>query len=313
MRIEPYGPMTIDPAASVLHYGQALFEGMKAFAMADGRIALFRPDFNWQRLCEGARRLCLEPPPRDLFMRGLKELLLLESRWVPRDPGCSLYIRPTLIGTEPFLGVRPSDEVLFFIILSPVGGYYAGGSRPLKIWIESESLRAAPGGLGATKAGANYAASLQAALKAKEKGFDQVLWLDVQHSGIEEVGTMNVFFVFDDEIVTPALNGSILAGGMRDSILRLLKQEGAKVSERRLTVEELYEKQAAGRLREAFGTGTAAVISPIGEFCLRDNCFRVADGKVGQVSTRLLTTIGEIQTGRRPDPFGWIVPLEDLK
>lgn len=312
LQIEPYGAFSIDPAASVLHYGQALFEGMKAFTQNDGKVVLFRPDFNCHRMHEGAKRLCLEPPPRELFMQAIRELVSLESRWVPREPGCSLYIRPTLIGTEPFLGVRPSDEVMFFVILSPVGAYYAKGFRPLRIWIESESVRAAPGGLGATKAGANYAASLQAALHAKDRGFDQVLWLDVEHSGIEEVGTMNVFFVFKDEIVTPALDGSILAGGMRDSILHVLRHEGAKVSERRLTVDELMERQERGELLEAFGTGTAAVIAPIGEFCHRERCFKVQSGGVGTLSQRLLDTMSGIQSGRLPDPFNWIATLEKL-
>lgn len=306
-RIEPYGGITLDPAASVLHYGQALFEGMKAFTQSNGKIALFRPEFNCRRLQEGASRLCLEPPPRELFMAGLRGVVEMDARWVPTEPGCSLYIRPTLVGTEPFLGVRPSDEALFFIILSPVGNYYSAGARPLRIWIESEALRAAPGGLGATKAGANYAASLQAALRAKEKGFDQVLWLDVERQGIEEVGTMNVFFVFKDEIVTPALNDSILPGGMRDSVLHILRNEGATVNERRLTVDELIDRHKRGEFLEAFGTGTAAVISPIGELCYRNTSFQPTGDQ--KVSRRLHETITGIQYGKIPDKFGWMVDL----
>lgn len=310
--VEPYGKIPMDPAASVFHYGQALFEGMKAFSQPDGSISLFRPQFNVDRMAEGARRLCLVPPPPELFLAGLKKLLEVDANWVPKDPGCSLYIRPTLIGTEGFLGVRPSNEELFFILLSPVGSYYSSKSSTLRIWIESRALRAAPGGLGATKAGANYAASLQAALVAKEKGFDQVLWLDVQHQGIEEVGTMNVFFVFKDEIVTPALNGSILAGGMRDSVLQWLRHEKKNVSERRLTVQELLERQQKGELLEAFGTGTAAVISPVGEFCYENQCFTVGGGQIGPVSKKLYDDISAIQYGRSSDVFGWMKPLKNL-
>lgn len=314
--VEPYAPFLIDPAASVLHYGQALFEGMKAFVQHDGSVALFRPDFNYDRLCDGSARLCLEPPPREIFMQGLRALIEVEERWIPKADGCSLYIRPTLVGTEPFLGVRPSREMLFYIILSPVGSYYSTND-PVKIWVEDKALRAAPGGLGATKAGANYAASLQAALVAKKKGYSQVLWLDVAHAGIEEVGTMNAFFVFNDEIVTPALNGSILPGGVRDSVLRLLREtpiaEGKKVSERLITIGEVITRLGKGELLEAFGTGTAAVISPIGELFYRGEPLVINGGKWGSRSRALLDTLKGIQRGTSPDPFGWMVKLKDLK
>lgn len=310
--VEPYREISLNPAAGVLHYGQALFEGMKAFRRQDGQVALFRPDFNVLRLEEGARRLCLESPPRALFLEGLKELLLADERWVPADEGCSLYIRPTLIGTEPFLGVRPSREVLFYIILSPVGSYYATGTAPVLIWVEDQAVRAAPGGLGATKAGANYAASLQAALEAKKKGYAQVLWLDSEHKGIEEVGTMNVFFVFKDEIITPALNGSILAGGVRDSVLKLLRAQGKKVEERRLTMDELLFREKKGELVEAFGTGTAAVISPIGELAYRGGSMTIHGGKTGPLSQALFDEITGLQRGTRPDPFGWMKSLHEL-
>lgn len=311
-RVEPYGKIELDPAASVLHYGQALFEGMKAFRREDGTIVVFRPEFNYLRLKEGAARLCLEAPPRDLFMDGLREVLKVDQSWVPKDENCSLYIRPTLIGTESFLGVRPSKEVLFYILLSPVGSYYSGGSKPLKIWVEEDALRAAPGGLGATKAGANYAASLQAALLARNKGYSQVLWLDVAKQGIEEVGTMNVFFVFKNEVVTPALNGSILSGGTRDSVLQLLRDRGLKVSERRITMDELVQAHKNGELREAFGTGTAAVISPIGEFGYRDQSMVIHNNEVGPLSADLLKTITGIQRGTVADKFGWMTAIEDL-
>ncbi len=312
-RIVPYGPMLIDPAASVLHYGQALFEGMKAFKQPDGSLSVFRPHFNWQRMTEGAMRLCLEAPPEELFMQGLKELISLESRWAPSEEHCALYIRPTLIGTEGFLGVRPSREILFYILLSPVGSYYAsGGSKPVKIWVEDKAIRAAPGGLGATKAGANYAASLKSALEAKKKGYDQVLWLDSKYEGIEEVGTMNVFFVFKNEIVTPELNGSILSGGVRDSVIELLKHQGRNINVRRITMAELLERQAKGDLVEAFGTGTAAVITGIGEFQYKGKSIALNKNENGPLSQELLKTISGIQRGLIADPFGWMKPIQDL-
>ena len=308
--VAPYGAIELDPAASVLHYGQALFEGMKAFLQPNGQVALFRPDFNIRRMQEGAARLCLEAPPADLFLEGLEQLISVETRWVPKADNCALYIRPTLIGTEPFLGVRPSREVLFYIILSPVGTYYSKGTAPVKIWVEDKALRAAPGGLGATKAAANYAAGLQAAVGAKEKGYDQVLWLDVEREGIEEVGTMNVFFVLKDEVVTPALNGSILAGCVRDSVIKVLRHEGMKVSERRITIQELIEYQKSGQLLEAFGTGTAAVISPIGEVAYKGQAYAIQKGETGSVSRRLLKTISDIQRGAAPDIFNWMRPVD---
>ena len=314
--VEPYGAIALDPAASVFHYGQALFEGMKAFRQDDGRIVLFRPEFNFERMCHGAARLCLTPPTREVFFAGLREVLKLDQQWVPRAEGCSLYIRPTLIGTEGFLGVRPSREVVFYILLSPASGYYAGGGGAVRIWVEDQALRAAPGGLGATKAGANYAASLQAGQLAKERGYAQVLWLDVEREGIEEVGTMNVFFVFGDksnpEVVTPALNGSILAGGVRDSAIQLLKRQGYAVAERRVTMTEVSERHRRGELREAFGTGTAAVISPIGELNFRGQPLVINEGNIGPVASELLSEIVGLQRGRRPDTFGWIKPLAEL-
>jgi branched-chain amino acid aminotransferase len=308
--VAPYKAIELDPAASVLHYGQALFEGMKAFRQPDGKVALFRPEFNIRRMQEGAARLCLEAPPADLFLEGLERLIEVESRWVPTADNCALYIRPTLIGTEPFLGVRPSREVLFYIILSPVGSYYSKGTAPVRIWVEDKALRAAPGGLGATKAAANYAAGLQAAMYAKEKGYDQVLWLDVEHEGIEEVGTMNVFFILKNEIVTPALDGTILAGSVRDSVLQLLRHQGRQVSERKITITELIERHEAGELLEAFGTGTAAVISPIGEFAFKNKTYLLGNGRTGPVSAELFKTITGIQRGILPDQLGWLRPVK---
>lgn len=309
-RIEPYGGLTLDPAASVLHYGQSLFEGMKAFRQVSGKIALFRPEFNYLRLKKGADRLCLASPSKDLFLDSISELVKTDERWVPKDEACALYIRPTLIGTEAFLGVRPSREVLFFILLSPVGAYYSSKNPTLRIWVEDQSIRAAPGGLGDIKASANYAASLNAAWRAKGLGFDQVLWLDVDHEGIEEVGTMNVFFVFKDEIVTPALNGSILEGNTRDSVIRLLKHQGYAVHERRVTIQELNERHQRGELLEAFGTGTAAVISPIGEFFYKEKSLLINQQKPGPVSQSIYKAITDIQTGRAEDLFGWMKKID---
>lgn len=307
--ILPYGPLALDPGAAVLHYGQALFEGMKAFRQENGRVVFFRPEFNYHRLCEGAARVCLEAPPLELFMQGMHQLVQTDERWIPQDPNTSLYIRPTLIGTEPFLGVRPSKETLFMILLSPVGSYYAEGSKPIKIWTEEKYLRAAPGGLGAVKAGANYASSLKAALEAKQKGYAQVLWLDTERQGIEEVGTMNVFFVFDNEIVTPALNGSILSGGTRDAIIQLLKSKNKPIVERKITIREVIDKLSAGKLQEAFGTGTAAVISPIGVLAYQGKEWIINNNEKGPLSTELFDEITAIQRGTKPDVLKWLVPL----
>lgn len=307
-QVEPYKAFEIDPGASVLHYGQALFEGMKAFKQKNGDVVLFRPDFNWQRLTVGADRLCMVPPPKDLFINGIKELVKIDQGWIPEKPG-SLYIRPTLIGTEAFLGVRPSNEILFFAILSPVSSYYAGGTDPISIWIEKTYLRAAPGGLGFTKAAANYAVSLKAALEAKKKGYSQVLWLDHNHEHVEEVGTMNVFFVFENEIITPALDGTILAGGVRDSVIQLLKSWNLPIKERKLKLSEIFEAYKNGTLKEAFGTGTAAVITPIGEFGTDDMKFSMPSIE-NSLTKRIYDEVVGIQYGEKPDHLGWTSPLK---
>jgi branched-chain amino acid aminotransferase len=304
--IIPYQSFQIDPGAAVLHYGQALFEGMKAFRQTNGDLVLFRPEYNCRRLQQGAARLCMEAPPTDLMLAGIRELVALEKNWVPKERGCSLYIRPTLIGTEAFLGVRPSSEYLFYVILSPVSSYYKEGLNPISIWVEENYIRAAPGGLGATKAGANYAASLLAALEAKKKGYAQVLWLDVNHKNIEEVGTMNVFFQIDDEIITPSLDGSILAGGVRDCAIQMLKSYGMKVTERKLGIGEVLQAMQSGRLKEAFGTGTAAVISPIGKLFYQGQDWILNDQKIGPTASRLYNEITAIQYGEAADRFGWL-------
>lgn len=308
-RIEPLQPFMIHPGASVLHYSQALFEGMKAFRQHDGQIAMFRTNFNYNRFRESAERLCMAYPPEELFIEGIKELVRVEERWVPQDQNASLYIRPTLIGTEPFLGVRPSNDIMFFVMMSPVGPFYSTGFKPVKIWVEENYLRAAPGGLGAVKAGANYAASLKAAYEAKQKGYSQVLWLDTEHSGIEEVGTMNVFFVFKDEIATPALNGCILPGGVRESVIQLLRHKKLNVIERKVTISEVMEKQQSGELLEMFGTGTAAVITPVGLLHFRGKDIIINKNETGPLSEQLLNDITGIQRGTAPDPFNWMETL----
>lgn len=307
--IIPYSDLKINPASSVLHYGQSLFEGMKAFKQKNGSVVLFRPDFNCRRLQQGADRLCMQAPPSDLMLEGIKELIRTDADWIPNQRGQSLYIRPTLIGTEGFLGVRPSNEYLFFVILSPVGAYYKEGLSPISIWVESQLVRAAPGGLGETKAGANYAASLKAALKAKQNGYAQVLWLDVTHQYIEEVGTMNVFFVFENEIVTPALDGTILGGGVRDSIIQILKERNLPIVERKLQMSEVVKAAENGHLKEAFGTGTAAVVSPIGELCHQNKKIIINNREIGSLSQSLYNEILDLQFGEIPDHRNWLVKV----
>lgn len=305
-RVVPYEPLPMDPGASVLHYGQALFEGMKAFKQKNGDVVLFRPEFNWKRMQAGAERLCMQCPPMEMFVEGVKALVQADQDWIPTDAGCSLYIRPTLIGTEAFLGVRPAEEYLFFVILSPVSSYYSEGAKPVKIWVEEEYLRAAPGGLGATKAAANYAASLKAAYEAKKHGYSQVLWLDVDRKHIEEVGTMNVFFAIGDDVITPALDGTILGGGVRDSVISVLKSWGKKVIERKITIQEIKDAHAKGLLKEVFGTGTAAVISPVGEFAAKNWNLQINNMEMGPIASQLYTELTEMQNGSRTDTHGWL-------
>lgn len=307
--VVPYAPLTLDPCATVLHYGQALFEGMKAFRWADDRVAILRPEYNWQRLCAGADRLCMQAPPKEIFMDGLKALLKTDHDWIPTDAGTSIYIRPTLIATEAFLGVRPSTEYLFFIVLSPVASYYGSKSPSVKIWIEKEYTRAAPGGLGATKAAANYAGSLKAAVGARKRGYDQVLWLDVYKKAIEEVGTMNVFFVIDKKVITPKLTGTILEGNTRAIAIQFLKDKGVDVEERTLTLDELKAAHLAGTLSEAFGTGTAAVITPIGELAGEDMQMMLAKrdaSEIGPVAAALYQQITSLQSGKSTDTHKWL-------
>jgi branched-chain amino acid aminotransferase len=310
-RIVPYAPLQLDPAAAVLHYAQEMFEGTKAFRCADGSVAMFRPEANARRMATGAPRLCMQCPSEAQMTQAMRALVQVEADWVPRAPGTALYLRPTLIATEAFLGVRPAMEYLYFVIASPVGNYYGGqGLKAVRIWVETQEVRAPRGGLGATKAGANYAASLHAAMKAKEQGFDQVLWLDArEHRTVEEVGTMNLFAVLGGTLVTPPLSDSILAGVTRDSVLTLAGDLGLNVEQRALSLEELREGHRTGALTEVFGAGTAAVISPVGELAFAGGSLVINQGQVGPVSNRLFEAISSLQRGTRPDPHGWVVKV----
>jgi len=306
-RIEPYQDLILDPAAMVLHYGQGIFEGLKAYRCKDGRIHLFRPGKNCERLNRSASRLCMPEIDIDFQFEILETLLKLDVDWIPHSMGSSLYIRPTMIATEAALGVRPACRFLYYIITGPVAAYYAEGFNPVKIYISDEFVRAVRGGVGEAKTMANYAASLYAAESAKKKGFTQVLWLDaVERRYVEEVGTMNIFFRINDELVTPPLTGSILPGVTRDSVIQLARHWKIPVTERSITVDEVIDATQSGAMKEMFGTGTAAVISPVGEISYKNESYRIADGGVGEWAQKLYDEIVGIQYGEKEDPFGWI-------
>lgn len=305
-RIVPYGPLDLEPAAAGLHYGQAMFEGLKAYRLADGRVALFRIDRHAARMAAGAARLCIPPVDEALFVRGIIQLIAADRDWVPKTRGTALYVRPTLVATEPFLGVRAAERYTFFVITSPVGAYYAGGMRPVRIWVERERVRAVRGGIGATKAAANYVASLQVAEQARARGCDQVLWLDgVEHRWIEEVGTMNLFVLIGDELVTPPLGGSILAGITRETVLTLAREWGLTVNERLVSIDEVQDAHADGRLKEVFGTGTAAVIQAVGTLVDGGREMSINGGVPGPLAQRLYDAITRMQYGEEPDTRGW--------
>ena len=310
MRIVPYGDFSMDPATVVFHYGQAIFEGMKCFRGDGDTIRMFRPRANFERMNEGGVRMSMPPMDVDACMEGLSRLLDIERDWVPRSPGTSLYIRPTIIATDVGLGVHASANYRFFIILSPSGAYYASGLAPVDIYVEDELVRAVRGGIGFTKAAANYAASLYAGQAAHQKGYAQVLWLDgVEQKYVEEVGAMNIMFVFGDKVVTPMLNGSILSGITRNSILQLASDMGYTIEEKRVPMQEVLEGARNGTLTEAFGTGTAAVVSPVGAFSWKGEKVPVGNGGIGEVTQKLYDTLTGIQRGELADPYGWTVSL----
>ena len=309
-RIVPYQKLELEPSAMVFHYAQEMFEGLKAYRADDGRALLFRPDMNAKRANETNKRLCIQQIPEEDFVQAIKELVKVDEAWIPTKEGTSLYVRPFIIATDEFLGVRPSDTYLFIIILSPVGAYYPEGLNPVKIWIEDDYVRAVRGGIGFAKTGGNYAASLAAQVKAHDEGYSQVLWLDgVERKYIEEVGAMNIFFKINGKVVTPMLNGSILPGITRNSTIELLKQWGIPVEERKISVDELLEAATSGALEEVFGTGTAAVISPVGHLRFEDNVIQVQDGGIGPISQKLYDTIVGTQLGRIEDVNNWTVTI----
>ncbi|WP_096550236.1 branched-chain amino acid aminotransferase [Ureibacillus thermosphaericus] len=307
-RIVPYQKICLEPSSMVFHYGQTVFEGLKAYRTLDGEVQLFRPDANFRRLNHSNERLVIPPVDEDLALEALKKLVDIDRDWVPDAPGTSLYIRPFIIATEPFLGVHPAKNYLFMIILSPSGSYYKEGINPLKIMVEERYVRAVVGGTGEVKTGGNYASSLIGQINAEKEGYSQTLWLDgVEKRYIEEVGSMNIFFKIDGKVITPALTGSILPGITRDSMIKVLQSKNIPVEERRISIDEVVEAAHNGTLEEVFGTGTAAVISPVGELKYLDHRIIINDGKIGEVSQMLYDKLTGIQYGRIEDPFGWTV------
>lgn len=308
-RIVPYGPIPLDPSAACFHYAQEIFEGMKAYRTAEGKIQFFRPQENFKRLNASCDRLVIPHLDEKLLLDSLKKLVEIEKDWVPHEKDTSLYIRPFIISNQTVLGVHPSKTYIYCVILSPSGAYYKGGLNPVKIYVETKYVRAVKGGMGMVKTGGNYAASLIAQEEAEKEGYSQVLWLDgVERKYIEEVGAMNVFFKIGDEIVTPELSGSILPGITRKSVLEVLRSWGLKVSERRLSVDELMKAAQDGTLEEAWGTGTAAVISPIGELKCNATVTTINGNKIGPLSQKLYDTLTDLQWGRSKDTFGWVEP-----
>lgn len=312
-RIVPYGPLSLDPASSVFHYAQEMFEGMKAYKAEDGRVLLFRPDMNDKRAISSCQRICIPPLEKGLLTEAVKALVNADRDWIPEKEGTSLYVRPFIIATEPFLGVRAAHDYLFIVILSPVGPYYKEGLAPTRIYVEDHYVRSVPGGAGAVKMGGNYAVGLLSEFEAGQKSYSQVLWLDgIERKYVEEIGTSNAFFVIDGQVITPSLTGSILPGITRDSVLTLLKNWGIQVTERKLGIQEVYDAHTQGKLSEVFATGTAAVISPVGELCWQDKIMHINNGAIGQISQRLYDELTAIQLGKSDDPFGWVAEVNRI-
>jgi branched-chain amino acid aminotransferase len=307
-RVEARAPITLDPAAAVLHYAQEIFEGLKAYTMPDGGVAMFRPDANAARFATSAQRMAMPSLPAATFLESLRQIIRIDRQWIPQSDEGSLYLRPFAYANEVFLGVRPAMEYLYMVIASPVGPYFSGGVKPVSVWITPEYTRAAPGGTGAAKCGGNYAAGLSAQAEAIEHGCDQVVYLDaVERKYVDELGGMNIMFVMDDgSLVTPPLTGTILPGITRDSILKLARRAGRRIEERAVSFDEWRDGAASGRIREAFACGTAAVITPIGTVRSPEGEFTVADGGSGEVTMALRHELSDIQRGRAEDPFGWV-------
>jgi len=312
-RIVPYGPLSLDPAAAVFHYGQEMFEGMKAYRTPDRRVQLFRPYMNAERTRRTNERMCMPDIDPELFVGAVKAVVNVDRGWIPEKDGTSLYIRPFIIADDPFLGVQAANHYIFVIILSPVGPYYdipGGGLAPASIFVEEEFVRAAVGGVGFAKVGGNYGAALKAQDRAKEMGCAQVLWLDaLEHSYVEEIGTSNAFFMIGDEVITAPLMGTILPGVTRASVIELLKKWGVKISERRLKISDVVKAAESGELKEIFASGTAAVISPVGELKFKDSSITIGDGGVGTLAQKLYDTLYGIQTGTVADDMDWTVEV----
>lgn len=306
--ISPYRDFQVDPAAMVFHYGQAIFEGLKAYRGKDDQILLFRPQDNLERMNSSAQRMCMPRFPVEKVLKALKALLYLERDWVPAAPGATLYIRPTMIAVEPLLGVKPAAAYYLYIILCPVGAYYPEGFNPTRIYISEQYVRAVKGGVGEAKTAGNYAASLLASEEAKKAGYTQVLWLDAcEHKYIEEVGTSNIFFRIDDELITPPLDGSILSGITRDSVIKLAADWGIAVKERRISIDEVIAAGKDGSLQEIFASGTAAVISPVGELCYKEEKITINKGETGELSRKLFDELQGIQYGKKDSSHSWSV------
>lgn len=309
-RVVPYAPLELDPAAVVFHYAQEMFEGLKAYKTKEGKVQLFRPDMNAKRTNRTNDRLCIPQIDEDLYVEAIKTLVAVDADWIPEKEGTSLYIRPFIIADEPFLGVRRANHYKFIIILSPVGPYYVGGLTPTKIYVEDKYVRATAGGTGEAKCGGNYAASLKAQEEAHDKGYEQILWLDgVERKYVEEIGTSNAFFVIDNEVITAPLDGTILPGITRNSVIELLKKEGIKITERKLAIDEVVDAYKAGKFQEMFASGTAAVISPVGELCYKGEKMIINNGEIGELAQKLYDTLYGIQTGAVKDTMGWTVEV----
>ena len=314
-QVVPYGPITLDPSAIVLHYAQEVFEGLKAYRQPDGTIAAFRPEANAERMIQSCRRIAIPELPQELFIESLRQLIAVDSDWVPPGGGEeSLYLRPFIIATEAGLGVRPAAEYRYLLIASPAGAYFPQGIKPVSVWLSHEYVRAAPGGIGAAKTGGNYAASLVAQAQAAEEGCDQVVWLDaIERRYIEEMGGMNLFFVFgrdgEARLVTPELSGSLLPGVTRKSLLQLASDAGFAIEERKIDVDELEKKAASGEITEVFACGTAAVITPVGRVKHSSGEFTIGEGQPGEVTMALRDTLTGIQRGTFADTHGWITKL----
>ena len=310
-KIVPYGPLALDPATVVFHYGQEMFEGLKAYKTKEGKVQLFRPDMNAKRTNNTNKRMCIPQIDEQMYIDAIKELVAVDKDWIPQKPDTALYIRPFIIGTDKFLGVAASNTYKFIIILSPVGPYYESGLAPTRIYVENEFVRSAPGGTGYAKIGGNYASAMIAEQKAHDMGYDQVLWLDAKEGKyVEEIGTSNAFFKIDGELYTAPLEGTILPGITRDSMITVMKDWGYKVNEVRFTIEDVFKAAEEGRLEEVFATGTAAVISPVGELYWNDKHIVINNNEIGELSQKLYDELYGIQTGEKADTRGWIVPVE---